>query len=227
MSYIVLCQGLWTGWDVGSHYILLCTRFNIWLHATPDSTAGEHKITDTLTMRCTQIQVQRTESLWSSWCRVAASITPERLCVLAIKWSELNQQIWDKTQSLQCSTTAEATWSTILLGYYMSICWCSWNCVHLSCIMATSYLHQTNFCPKKEKIKGTVYTDHLNFSILVSPHWPNHVCFTLVLDLLTLSVQRDKSLECEHIKIKFKFKLSLEVLIKCWRGKHWCLTNNS
>lgn len=99
MSYIILCQGLWTGWDAGSHYILLCARFNIWLHAMPDSTAGEHKITDTFTTCCTPIQVQWTESLWSSWCWISASITPERLCVLAIKWSELNQQIWDKMQS--------------------------------------------------------------------------------------------------------------------------------
>lgn len=174
MSYIVLCQGLWTGWDAGSHYILLCTRFNIWLHAMPDSTAGEHKITDTFTMCCTVIQVHWTESLKLMMLSVCFHDTREALCS-GYKMSWINKS----ETKCRVITVFNNSWSNMkyysagLLHVYLLVL--MKLCSPLPYIGHTIFTDIFFFVQKKEKIKGTVCTDHLNYSMLVSPHLPNNV----------------------------------------------------
>lgn len=52
---------------------------------------------------------------------------------------ELNEHICDKVQCHSVQQLKHHKGSIILQGCYISTCRCSWNCVHPSAILATSY----------------------------------------------------------------------------------------
>lgn len=106
----------------------------------------------------------------------------------------LNEYICDRVQchSVQWQLKHHKG-STILQGYYISICRCSWNCVHPAAILAISYLHQTIFIVHWMK---RLKVNNLNFGLLTC-----HMSALLHLVFRSTS-QKQKLFCCSATKVR-------------------------